>query len=109
MTRYCTKCGATNDESAQYCNTCQTPLAPVSGGYQSAPGSGGYQSAPGSGGYQATNAVCEPRTDDGLESDGWRQEDHRRYLRNLVRADSGFISLSLATPPKGLFRSLLPS
>jgi TM2 domain-containing membrane protein YozV len=43
MTRYCTKCGATNDESAQYCQTCQTPLAPVSVGYQSAPGSGGYQ------------------------------------------------------------------
>lgn len=34
MTRYCTKCGATNDESAQYCSNCQTPLAPVSGGYQ---------------------------------------------------------------------------
>jgi TM2 domain-containing membrane protein YozV len=33
MTRYCTKCGATNDESAQYCNTCQAPLAAV-GGYQ---------------------------------------------------------------------------
>ncbi len=34
MTRYCTKCGATNEESAQYCNTCQAPLAPVGGGYQ---------------------------------------------------------------------------
>lgn len=33
MNRYCTKCGATNDESAQYCNTCQAPLAPA-GGYQ---------------------------------------------------------------------------
>lgn len=33
MTRYCTKCGATNDESAQYCNTCQAPLA-AAGGYQ---------------------------------------------------------------------------
>ena len=53
MTRYCTKCGATNDESAQYCNTCQTPLAPASSGYQSPPGSGGYQSAPGSSGYQS--------------------------------------------------------
>ena len=52
MTRYCTKCGATNEESAQYCNTCQTPLAAASGGYQSTPGSG-YQSAPGSGGYQS--------------------------------------------------------
>ena len=43
MTRYCTKCGATNDENAQYCNTCQTPLASVSGDYQPASGSGGYQ------------------------------------------------------------------
>ncbi len=31
MTRYCTKCGAVNDESAQYCSSCQAPLAPVSG------------------------------------------------------------------------------
>ncbi len=31
MTRYCTKCGATNDEFAQFCTTCQTPLAPTSG------------------------------------------------------------------------------
>jgi TM2 domain-containing membrane protein YozV len=29
MTRYCTKCGATNDESAQYCVSCQAPLSPV--------------------------------------------------------------------------------
>lgn len=43
MTRYCTKCGATNDENAQFCNTCQTSLAPVSGGYQAPPVSGGYQ------------------------------------------------------------------
>lgn len=34
MIRYCTKCGATNDESAQYCDTCQAPLTPVGGGYQ---------------------------------------------------------------------------
>jgi TM2 domain-containing membrane protein YozV len=34
MTRYCTKCGATNDESAQYCNTCQSPLTQVGSGYQ---------------------------------------------------------------------------
>jgi TM2 domain-containing membrane protein YozV len=34
MTRYCTKCGATNDENAQYCISCQAPLAPVGGGYQ---------------------------------------------------------------------------
>lgn len=34
MTRYCTKCGATNDESAQFCNNCQAPLSPVGGGYQ---------------------------------------------------------------------------
>lgn len=33
MTRYCTKCGAINEETAQYCTTCQAPLAPV-GGYQ---------------------------------------------------------------------------
>ncbi|HEY6122497.1 MAG TPA: TM2 domain-containing protein [Pyrinomonadaceae bacterium] len=33
MTRYCTKCGAVNDESAPYCTSCQAPLAPV-GGYQ---------------------------------------------------------------------------
>jgi TM2 domain-containing membrane protein YozV len=33
MTRYCTKCGATNDETAQYCVACQAPLAPT-GGYQ---------------------------------------------------------------------------
>ena len=31
MTRYCTKCGAINDEVAQYCTACQAPLAPVSG------------------------------------------------------------------------------
>ena len=34
MTRYCTKCGAINDEMAQYCSNCQAPLSPVSGGYQ---------------------------------------------------------------------------
>lgn len=37
MTRYCTKCGAVNDDTAQYCTSCQTPLSPVSGpvgGYQ---------------------------------------------------------------------------
>ena len=35
MSRYCTKCGAVNDDTAQYCTTCQAPLtsAPV-GGYQ---------------------------------------------------------------------------
>jgi len=31
MTRYCTKCGAVNDESAQYCTSCNAQLAPVSG------------------------------------------------------------------------------
>ncbi len=31
MTRYCTKCGAVNDEAAQYCASCQAPLSPVSG------------------------------------------------------------------------------
>ena len=34
MTRYCTKCGAINDETAPYCSTCQSPLTPVSTGYQ---------------------------------------------------------------------------
>ena len=35
MSRYCTKCGAVNDDSAQYCTNCQTPLtAPAGGGYQ---------------------------------------------------------------------------
>jgi|SRR5580765_7625985 TM2 domain-containing membrane protein YozV len=36
MTRYCTKCGATNDDFAQFCSNCQAPLTPVAGG-------GGYQ------------------------------------------------------------------
>lgn len=31
MARYCTKCGAVNDETAQYCSTCQAPLSQVSG------------------------------------------------------------------------------
>ena len=30
MTRYCTKCGAINDDLAQYCTTCQAPLSSVS-------------------------------------------------------------------------------
>ena len=35
MTRYCTKCGAINDEAAQFCTTCQAPLTAVdTGGYQ---------------------------------------------------------------------------
>ena len=38
MSRYCTKCGAVNDDLAQYCSNCQAPLTPVVGG-----GSGGYQ------------------------------------------------------------------
>jgi TM2 domain-containing membrane protein YozV len=33
MTRYCTKCGAVNDDTASFCSTCQSPLSPV-GGYQ---------------------------------------------------------------------------
>ncbi|HEY8187354.1 MAG TPA: NINE protein [Pyrinomonadaceae bacterium] len=33
MSRYCTKCGAVNDSTAQYCVSCQAPLSPV-GGYQ---------------------------------------------------------------------------
>lgn len=31
MARYCTKCGAVNDDIASYCTTCQTPLSSVSG------------------------------------------------------------------------------
>ncbi len=31
--RYCTKCGASNDDLAQFCTNCQVPLAQV-GGYQ---------------------------------------------------------------------------
>ena len=31
MTRYCTKCGAQNDELATYCVNCQTPLTPAAG------------------------------------------------------------------------------
>ena len=32
MTRYCTKCGAINDDMAQYCTNCQAPLTPVGSG-----------------------------------------------------------------------------
>lgn len=31
MSRYCTKCGAVNDDTAQNCITCQAPLSNVSG------------------------------------------------------------------------------
>jgi len=34
MSRYCTKCGAINDDSAQFCSNCQAGLNPVSTGYQ---------------------------------------------------------------------------
>lgn len=34
MTRYCTKCGAINDDMAQFCTNCQAPLTPISTGYQ---------------------------------------------------------------------------
>lgn len=34
MSRYCTKCGAINSDTAQYCTNCQAVLAPVSTGYQ---------------------------------------------------------------------------
>jgi TM2 domain-containing membrane protein YozV len=34
MTRYCTKCGAVNDDLAQFCTNCQAALTPVSTGYQ---------------------------------------------------------------------------
>lgn len=31
MSRFCTKCGATNDDQAQHCASCQEPLSPVAG------------------------------------------------------------------------------
>jgi TM2 domain-containing membrane protein YozV len=31
MSRYCTKCGAVNDDTSQYCASCQAPLSPISG------------------------------------------------------------------------------
>lgn len=34
MSRYCTKCGAVNDDAAQYCTNCQAPLTSVNTGYQ---------------------------------------------------------------------------
>ena len=34
MSRYCTKCGAVNDDTAQYCTNCQAPLSQISSGYQ---------------------------------------------------------------------------
>ena len=34
MTRYCTKCGAVNDDTAQFCSNCQSPLSSVGSGYQ---------------------------------------------------------------------------
>jgi TM2 domain-containing membrane protein YozV len=35
MSRYCTKCGAINDDTAEYCTTCQAPLSPpITTGYQ---------------------------------------------------------------------------
>ena len=34
MSRYCTKCGAVNDDTAQYCSNCQAPLTQMSSGYQ---------------------------------------------------------------------------
>jgi len=34
MSRYCTKCGAVNEDTAKYCINCQAQLTPVSGGYQ---------------------------------------------------------------------------
>lgn len=34
MSRYCTKCGAVNDEIAQYCSNCQAPLSQINSGYQ---------------------------------------------------------------------------
>jgi TM2 domain-containing membrane protein YozV len=34
MSRYCTKCGAINDDTAQFCANCQAVLTSVSTGYQ---------------------------------------------------------------------------
>jgi TM2 domain-containing membrane protein YozV len=34
MSRYCTKCGAVNDDTAQFCSNCQAPLSAVDSGYQ---------------------------------------------------------------------------
>ena len=34
MSRYCTKCGTINDDTAQYCTNCQAPLTAVNTGYQ---------------------------------------------------------------------------
>lgn len=34
MSRYCTKCGAVNDDTAQYCSNCQAPLSQMNSGYQ---------------------------------------------------------------------------
>ena len=34
MTRFCTKCGAVNDDLAQFCTNCQAALTPVASGYQ---------------------------------------------------------------------------
>ena len=34
MSRYCTKCGAINDATAQYCTNCQAPLSQINSGYQ---------------------------------------------------------------------------
>lgn len=42
MSRYCTKCGAVNNDTAQYCTNCQAPLTSVSSGAGAGAGSG-YQ------------------------------------------------------------------
>lgn len=34
MSRYCTKCGALNDEFAQYCTNCHVVLTPLGPAYQ---------------------------------------------------------------------------
>lgn len=57
MSRYCTKCGAINDETAQYCTTCQAALTSVGTAYQAPPGTG-YQSPVG--GYQPLESVYPP-------------------------------------------------
>lgn len=56
MSRYCTKCGAVNDDVAQYCIACQAPLSAV-GGASSPIGGSSYQP------MQSVNQVGGAMTD----------------------------------------------
>ncbi len=53
MSRYCTKCGAVNDDVAQNCIACQAPLSPAAG-YQ--PMQSVNQGAPGAMGLKPPGA-----------------------------------------------------